>query len=205
MEPLNLKNDKDLVKLYQSGSNSAINVLVQRHRDRLFTTIFYLVKNRELAEDLFQDAFVKIITNLKENKYNEQGKFLPWALRIAHNLVIDYFRTNSHMKMIRETEEYSPFSFITEQNRNVLEEMEHGDSIKKVQELINRLPEHQRDVVILRHYSGLSFKEIADHLNININTALSRMHFSVIELRKMMLGKDRAERIKEKKSGKKSG
>jgi RNA polymerase sigma factor (sigma-70 family) len=188
MEHPHLMTDKDLVRLYQKGDESAFTVLLNRHKEKIFSTIFYLVHNRELAEDLFQETFIKIITKLKEKKYNEEGKFLPWAARVAHNLVIDYFRVNSHMRLVHDRENFSHFDIMPERSRNAAEEMIHNEDIGHVRGFIERLPQHQREVVILRHYGGLSFKEISTTLNININTALGRMHFAVIEMRKMMTG-----------------
>jgi len=188
MEHPHLMTDKDLVRSYQKGNESAFTELLNRHKEKIFSTIFYLVHNRELAEDLFQETFIKIITKLKENKYNEEGKFLPWAARVAHNLVIDHFRVNSHMRLVHDKENFSHFDIMPERSRNAAEEMIHNEDIGHVRNVIERLPQHQREVVILRHYGGLSFKEIATTLNININTALGRMHFAIIEMRKMMTG-----------------
>ena len=194
-----LMTDKDLVHLYQKGNESAFTELLNRHKDKIYSTIYYLVNNRELAEDLFQEVFIKIIIKLKEKKYNEEGKFLPWAVRVAHNLVIDHFRVNNHMRMVHDKENFSHFDVMPEKSRNAAEEMMHNEKIEHIRTIISKLPEHQREVVILRHYGGLSFKEISTTLNININTALGRMHFAVIEMRKMMTGKSEAkEKVKKK-------
>src|SRR5687767_7042490 len=117
-----LMTDKDLVRLYQNGNDNAFDVLLNRHKEKIFSTIYYLVNNRELAEDLFQDVFIKIITKLREKKYNEEGKFLPWAVRVAHNLVIDYFRVNNHMRMVHDKEDFSYFSVLPDKSRSADEE-----------------------------------------------------------------------------------
>jgi RNA polymerase sigma factor (sigma-70 family) len=178
MNHYHLMTDQDLVRLFQNGEEQAFAELLKRHKDRIYSTIYYLVREQELAEDLFQDSFIRIITNLRNKNYNEEGKFIAWAVRLAHNLVIDYFRVKKHMRMVREDEEYSPFDVMPEQSRNAMDEMIYNEKVTMVRNLIERLPEHQREVVILRHYAGLSFKEIADTLKININTALGRMHYA---------------------------
>ncbi|MFM7218385.1 MAG: RNA polymerase sigma factor [Bacteroidota bacterium] len=190
-----LLEDRELVRLYQQGDQVAISHLVARYKSRIYTSIFFLVRNRELAEDLFQDAFIKIITSLKSDHYNEQGKFLPWALRIAHNLVIDHFRKEKQMPMQRDREDYSVFDVLPVHGRNASEQLIYEEKIAFVRSLIDRLPQEQREVVILRHYAGLSFKEISQQLNINLNTALGRMHYAVIKMREMV--KKTPERVTE--------
>ena len=181
-----LMSDRDLVRLYQKGQEEAITELIRRYKQKIFTSIFFLVRKRELAEDLFQETFIKIIISLRENRYNEEGKFLPWAIRIAHNLVIDHFRKDRHMPMQRDTEEYSVFDFMPQRSRNAVEEMIHEEKINKVRQLIEQLPFEQREVVIMRHYGELSFKEISKILNININTALGRMHYAILKMREII-------------------
>lgn len=179
-------SDRDLVRLYQKGQEEAITELIHRYKKKIFTSIFFLVRKRELAEDLFQETFIKIITSLREKRYNEEGKFLPWAIRIAHNLVIDHFRKDRHMPMQRDTEEYSVFDFMPQRSRNAVEEMIHEEKINKVRDLIEQLPFEQREVVIMRHYGELSFKEISKTLDININTALGRMHYAILKMREIV-------------------
>lgn len=186
MSKLSSMDDKDLVGLYQNGDQLAITELVHRYKQRIFSTIYFLVKNQELAEDLFQETFIKIISSLRKNHYSEQGKFLPWALRIAHNLVIDHFRKVKLMPMQHDTDEYSVFDVIPANNKNAVEQMIYDEKILKVRSLLEKLPFEQREVVILRHYTGLSFKEIAKMLNININTALGRMHYAILKMREMV-------------------
>ena len=180
-----LMTDQELVHAYQKGNDHALAELIERYKERIYSVIFYLVRKRELAEDLFQDCFVKIITNLRRKNYDEQGKFLPWALCIARNIVLDYFRTQKNKVMIRETEEWSPFDILSERSASPVDKIIEEEKIAAVRLMIERLPDHQREVVILRHYGGLSFKEISKLLKININTCVGRMHYAVIELRKM--------------------
>ena len=181
-----MMEDKDLVRLYQKGNQEAISELVNRYKQRIHTTIYFLVKNQELTEDLFQETFIKIITSLRKNHYNEQGKFLPWALRIAHNLVIDYFRKEKLMPLQHDTEEFSVFNTMAAKSRNAVEQIIYDEKIKYVRSLLDKLPFEQREVVILRHYGCLSFKEISKMLNININTALGRMHYAVLKMRELV-------------------
>ena len=186
MNQPHLLTDKELVHLYQKGNDNALAELLHRHKERIFSTIFYLVRNQELAEDLFQDSFVKIITSLRKKQYDEQGKFLPWAVRIAHNLVLDHLRLQKNKKMVRENDEWSPFDVMPVKTLSPVDQIIHDEKVTAVRAMIERLPAHQREVVVLRHYAGLSFKEIAKLLDININTALGRMHYAVIEMRKMV-------------------
>ncbi|MFM2136694.1 MAG: hypothetical protein RL021_2094 [Bacteroidota bacterium] len=179
-------DDKALVRLYQQGDQVAISELVNRYKSRIFSSIYFLVRKRELAEDLFQETFIKIISCLRRDAYNDQGKFLPWALRIAHNLVIDHFRKEKLMPMQYDSEEYSVFDVLPGQGRNAAEQIVYNEKIAFVRSLIDRLPPEQREIVILRHYAGLSFKEIAKMLDININTALGRMHYAVLKMRDMV-------------------
>ena len=185
MSKIPMMDDKDLVRLYQNGNQEAISELVNRYKQRIHSTIFFLVKKQELAEDLFQETFIKIITSLRKNHYNEQGKFLPWALRIAHNLVIDHFRKEKLMPLQHDTEEFSVFDIMASNNRNASEQMIYDEKINYVRNLLEKLPFEQREVVILRHYAGLSFKEISLMLNININTALGRMHYALLKMREI--------------------
>ena len=180
-----LMTDQELVHSYQKGNDSALAELLDRYKERIYSVIFYLVRRRELAEDLFQDCFVKIITSLRKKNYDEQGKFLPWALCIARNIVLDYFRTQKNKVMIRESEDWSPFDILPERSATPIEKMMEDEKTASVRLMIERLPDHQREVVILRHYGGLSFKEISKLLKININTCVGRMHYAVIEMRKM--------------------
>ncbi len=186
MTKLHLMDDKDLVGLYQKGNQEAISELIDRYKQRIHSTIFFLVKNTELTEDLFQETFIKIILSLRKKHYNEQGKFLPWALRIAHNLVIDYFRKQKLMPMQYDMEEFSIFDIMPSNGRNASEQMIYNEKIDYVRGLLDKLPFEQKEVVILRHYAELSFKEIAQMLDININTALGRMHYAILKMREIV-------------------
>jgi len=182
-------SDQALIAAYQRGDNDALNALIHRHKDRLYTAIYLLVRDVHLAEDIFQDTFIKIIDTLRADKYLEKGKFLPWAMRIAHNLCVDYFRRTRRSPMMRSTEEHDVFNFIKLSDTNAEEEMMMRQSHHYVREMLDRLPPEQREVIILRHYADLSFKEIAALTHVSINTALGRMRYGLINLRKMMLEK----------------
>ncbi len=145
-----LLDDKELVSLYQQGDQIAISQLVTRYKSRVFTSIFFLVRNREVAEDLFQETFIKIISSLRSSTYNEQGKFLPWALRIAHNLVIDHFRKEKLMPLQRDSDEFSVFDVLPGQGRNAADQLVYNEKIQFIRNLIDRLPPDQREIVILR-------------------------------------------------------
>jgi RNA polymerase sigma-70 factor (ECF subfamily) len=186
MSQLQMMDDKDLVGLYQNGNQEAISELISRYKQRIHSTIFFLVRNQELTEDLFQETFIKIILSLRKKHYSEQGKFLPWALRIAHNLVIDHFRKEKLMPLQHDTEDFSVFDIMASNNRNAAEQIIYDEKINFVRSLLDKLPFEQREVVILRHYAGLSFKEISKMLNININTALGRMHYAILKMREMV-------------------
>ncbi|QOR77023.1 MAG: sigma-70 family RNA polymerase sigma factor [Thermoflavifilum sp.] len=182
-------SDQALIAAYQRGDNDALNALIHRHKDRLYTAIYLLVRDVHLAEDIFQDTFIKIIDTLRADKYLEKGKFLPWAMRIAHNLCVDYFRRTRRSPLMRSTEEHDVFNFIKLSDTNAEEEMMMRQSHHYVREMLDRLPPEQREVIILRHYADLSFKEIAALTHVSINTALGRMRYGLINLRKMMLEK----------------
>lgn len=182
---LSAQSDQELVRMYLEGRESAFETLLQRHKNRVFTHIIIKVKDRDLAEDIFQDAFIKVINTLKAGKYNEEGKFLPWLMRIAHNLVIDHFRRNKKMPKVRENEEYSPFAVLDNGDRAVDEQLSIDQIHEDVQKLVALLPEEQREVVLMRHYKGMSFKDIAESTNVSINTALGRMRYALINMRKI--------------------
>lgn len=179
-------SDKNLVATYLGGDSNALRVLFNRHRDKIFTSIIILVKDRAVAEDVFQDTFVKVIDTLNLGKYREEGKFLPWAMRIAHNLCIDYFRKGKKMPKVTVDEDKDVFSFINILEETVEDEMIKNQSHSKLRVLIQHLPDEQREVLVLRHYSGLSFKEIAEQTGVSINTALGRMRYALNNLRKMV-------------------
>lgn len=178
--------DKDLVKSYLEGSEAALATLIERYQSRIFTHVILLVKDREVAEDIFQDTFIKVINTLKSGRYNEEGKFLPWVTRIAHNLAIDHFRKAKKMPMSRSDDEYDVFATISRDDANVEERMVEDQIHSDVKKLIKLLPPEQREVVIMRHYQNMSFKEIAESTDVSINTALGRMRYAVLNMRKMI-------------------
>ncbi len=183
-------DDQELVHLYITGQEEAFEVLLNRHKDRIFRAIYLKVRDRDLANDLFQDAFIKIINNLRIGNYNEEGKFLPWALRISQNLVIDYFRKNSRVRMINESssvsEEFNIFSVLKLEDLNVEQQITRDELETQMVDLIQYLPESQREIIDQRIFQDLSFKEIADMEGVSINTALGRMRYALINLRKLI-------------------
>ena len=180
-------SDQDLVQAYIKGDHSAIEVLINRHRSKVYTYIILTIKNQQLAEDLFQETFIKVIQSLRAGKYKDNGKFLSWVIRIAHNLIIDHFRKEKQMNAIsNDDSEVDLFNSKKLSDSNI-EELIIDNQIKsEIRILINELPEDQREVVLLRHYGGLSFKEIADQTDVSINTALGRMRYALINLRKLI-------------------
>ena len=195
MKTLNLATDTQLVHLFQEGNAQALEVLVNRYKDKIFSSIQFLLKDQHLAEDLFQDVFIKIIDTLRANRYNDEGKFLPWVLRIAHNLIIDSFRREKRMPTISggtndEGEEFDIFSVLSLKDKNVEQDIIQGQVRKDVRKLIEALPIEQREVLMMRHYYDMSFKEISEQTNVSINTALGRMRYALINLRKMIEEKE---------------
>ncbi|MEN9349988.1 MAG: hypothetical protein RL372_966, partial [Bacteroidota bacterium] len=164
----------------------AFDVLVTRYKDRIYSSILFFVKDTYLAEDLFQDVFIKIIDTLKNKRYTEEGKFLPWALRIAHNLCVDYFRKVKRTPAIKTSDDQDIFEVINVSQEAPDQKLMRGESHDKVRRMLDLLPEEQREIIVLRHYANLSFKEIAEITNCSINTALGRMRYGLINLRKMM-------------------
>ncbi|MFT3845004.1 MAG: sigma-70 family RNA polymerase sigma factor [Lacibacter sp.] len=181
--------DQQLVHLFKDGDTEAMETLVLRHKDKLFTSIILLVKDKYLAEDLFQDMFIKIIDTVRNNRYTEEGKFLPWAMRIAHNLCVDYFRKVKRTPTIKTSDNHDIFEVLNFSNDNAEEKMMKNQSYDRIRRMLDLLPEEQREVIVLRHYADLSFKEIASLTNCSINTALGRMRYGLINMRKMMMEK----------------
>jgi len=184
---LNRLDDTQLVRQYISGEESAFEVLLKRHKDRVFNYVRMTVRDRQLAEDIFQETFCKAIITLKAGKYNDEGKFLPWVMRIAHNLIIDSYRRNAKMPSVEpKNEDHDIFASLNVFDKNVETEMIEGQIVADLRKLITHLPEEQREVILMRHYEDLSFKEIADKTNVSINTALGRMRYALINLRRMI-------------------
>ena len=178
--------DALLVRSYMDGNENSLSILIERHKSKIYGFIYSKVLDRDITDDIFQDTFIKVIKTLKGNSYNEEGKFLPWVMRIAHNLVIDSFRKNKKMPMFRETEEFSIFSIMTDNNPNIeskiITEQVENDLIR----LLNELPKDQKEVVEMRMYQDLSFKEIAELTGVSINTALGRMRYALMNLRRII-------------------
>ena len=183
-------DDQQLITIYLSGDNKAFETLLLRHKNRIFRFILMKIKDRDLADDIFQETFVKIINTLQLGKYNEEGKFLPWAMRIAHNLIIDHFRKTSKVRMISESssfsDDYSIFNVLSTGEENTLETMTRTELETQMVDLIDHLPETQREIIQMRIFQDLSFKDIAEMENISINTALGRMRYALMNLRKLI-------------------
>ena len=178
--------DHELVKSYIKGDLNALNDLIQRHKKKVYTSILILLKDQYLAEDIFQETFIKVIDSLNSGSYKEEGKFLPWVLRIAHNLCIDYFRKVKRKPVIVDSDGNDILESIGFADQNVEDALIKEQSAQTIQSLIKFLPEEQREVLVLRYYADLSFKEISEMTNVSINTALGRMRYALINLRKMI-------------------
>ena len=178
--------DAQLVSNYISGDENALSILINRHQSRLYGFIFSKIQDRDAADDVFQDTFVKVIRTLKRGNYNEQGKFLPWVMRISHNLVIDYFRKNSRMPKFKNKNEFDIFSIISDDSLNIENKMIDKQIENNVRVLLDELPDEQKAVIKMRIYQDMSFKEISESTGVSINTALGRMRYGLINLRKMI-------------------
>lgn len=179
-------SDAVLVTQYASGNEWALAQLIERHKSRIYSFIFSKVKDRDLSDDIFQETFIKVISTIKKQNYNEEGKFLPWVMRISHNLVIDHFRKQSKVKFQRDQEEYSVFSKMIDSELNIENSMIAGQIEDDLHTLILKLPQDQQEIIRLRLYDDLTFKEIAELNQISINTALGRMRYAIVNLRKMI-------------------
>ena len=191
MPIIELIDDHVLVNMYINGDESALSKLIIRHKRRIFSYIMFTVKNKDLAEDIFQDTFIKVIGTLKKGQYNEEGKFLPWVMRISHNLIIDTFRREKRIKsfsggMNANGEEFNIFSIIPSKELNAEQEIINNQIHKDLRKLVEKLPTEQREVLIMRHYYNMSFKEISEQTNVSINTALGRMRYALINIRKLI-------------------
>jgi len=181
--------DQQLVHLYVEGNTDALATLVNRYKDRIYTSIYLLVKDKYMAEDLFQDVFIRIIDTLKGGRYTDEGKFLPWALRIAHNMCVDHFRKIKRSPSIKTSDDRDIFEVLNFSEPSAETKMMQTQSHERVRKMIDMLPDDQREVIILRHYADLSFKEIAELTKCSINTALGRMRYGLINMRRMMTEK----------------
>jgi len=179
-------DDSVLVSNYIDGSERSLEILIGRHKQRIYSFIYSKVLDRDVAEDIFQDAFIKVINTLKLGNYNEEGKFLPWVMRIAHNLVIDHFRKGNRMPSFKNTEEFDIFSVLSDSSLNAEKQIIKDQIHFDVRRIIDELPEDQKEVLIMRIYRDMSFKEISDSTGVSINTALGRMRYALINLRKII-------------------
>jgi len=186
MKPLQQLLDTDLIRAFQEGNSSALQVLINRYKEKIYSSIFFLVKDKYLAEDLFQEVFIKVIDTLRSNRYNEEGKFLQWALRISHNLCVDHFRKVKRTKIISSGDS-NIFEMINTNVESADHRLVQGQTHERIRRMLELLSEEQREVIVLRHYADMSFKEIATITNTSINTALGRMRYGLINLRKMMV------------------
>src|SRR4028118_67355 len=189
MNLLSRLSDHELINSFIAGNVNAFEVLVLRHKDKLYTSILFLVKDKFLAEDIFQDVFIRVIDTVRSGRYTEEGKFLPWAMRIAHNLCVDYFRKVKRTPTIKNSEDQDIFEVLNFTEESAEDKLIKKQSHNRVKDMLNQLPEDQREVIILRHYADMSFKEIAALTDCSINTALGRMRYGLINLRKMMVQK----------------
>lgn len=179
-------SDQELLQQYQEGNEAALELLINRHKDRVFTAIYLFVRDRYIAEDLFQDTFIKVVDTLRRDKYKEEGKFLPWVMRIAHNICVDYYRRVNRVPTITNREGFDIFRLLPFAADNAEQKIVKEQSNDKIRALIDSLPTEQKEVVILRHYANMSFKQIAKVTNVSINTALGRMRYALINMRKVM-------------------
>lgn len=183
-------SDSLLIQFYIAGNEKALEVLIQKHQSKIFGFIYSKIGDRDLANDIFQDTFIKVIHTFKANKYNEEGKFLPWVMRISHNLVIDHFRREKRMRMQRDSDDFSIFDFIMDESPIIEKALIKDQIDESIQVLIEGLPDDQKEVLCMRIYQDLSFKEIAEQTDVSINTALGRMRYALINLRKVIEQRD---------------
>jgi RNA polymerase sigma-70 factor (ECF subfamily) len=179
-------SDALLVKNYIAGDESALSILINRHQSKIYGFIYSKLSDRDIADDIFQDTFIKVIKTLKSNSYNEEGKFLPWVMRISHNLIIDYYRKNKKMPMFRETEEFSIFSIMSDNSLTIENKIIQEQVEIDLRKLIEELPADQKEVLIMRMYQDMSFKEISEVTGVSINTALGRMRYALMNMRKVI-------------------
>ncbi len=179
-------NDQQLISQYLDGNERAFEELLNRHQQKIYTSIYLFVKDQSLAEDIFQEVFIKIIDTLRKGKYNHEGKFLQWAMRISYNMCVDYFRRSKRRPTVSPTETFDIFDVLQVTEDNAEQHIIRNQTHEKVRRLVDMLPPEQREVVILRHYADMSFKEIAQLTQVSINTALGRMRYALINIRKMV-------------------
>jgi len=186
MNSHSIVSDQELIGRYIAGNQSSLEILIHRHKNRVFAYILMIVKDKELAEDLFQDTFIKVINTIRSGSYKEEGKFIQWVMRIAHNLIIDYFRKSKRIPIVENKDEYDIFDKVRIPVESVEERLITEQIHLDVKKLIEYLPLEQKEVLIMRHYGDMSFKDIAEVTNVSINTALGRMRYALINLRKLV-------------------
>ncbi len=179
-------DDSVLVSNYIDGNERALEILILRHKQRIYSFIYSKVQDRDVSDDIFQDTFIKVINTLKLGKYNEEGKFLPWIMRIAHNLIIDFFRKGNRMPTFQNTDEFDIFSVLGDNTLSAENQIIQSQIYSDVRKLVEELPEDQREVLMMRIFKDMSFKEISEQTSVSINTALGRMRYALINLRKMI-------------------
>ena len=182
----NLTPDSTLVTSYIQGCEASLEILIKKHKQRLYSFIYSKVQDREITEDVFKDTFIKVIRTLKLGNYNEQGKFLPWVMRISHNLIIDHFRKSNRMRSFKNTADFDIFSVISDGSLNAEKQIIKDQVLSDVKDLIEELPSEQKEVLVMRIYKDMSFKEISENTGVSINTALGRMRYALINLRKII-------------------
>jgi RNA polymerase sigma factor (sigma-70 family) len=186
MQQLKMYSDQELINAYLKGDNSAFEILLNRHKDKIYTSIYLFVKDTEQAEDIFQEVFIKIIDTIRKDKYNNEGKFVQWALRIAYNMCVDNFRRSKRMSIVSPNDSYDIFNIIESKDDHKETSIIKDQIQDRLRDIIDQLPDEQREVVVLRHYADMSFKDIAQMTNVSINTSLGRMRYALINLRKMV-------------------
>ena len=190
MKTISVQDDRILIQLYKEGNEDAFKQLLFRHKDKIFRFIKLKVKDVDLANDIFQDVFIKVINTIKSGTYNEEGKFLPWVMRIAHNLIIDHFRRNTRYKHVSESsslkDDYNVFSTLSSENKNIEEQITTRELLDQMVTLVDYLPHSQKKILNMRIFQDMSFKEIAEIENISINTALGRMRYAILNIRKLI-------------------
>lgn len=179
-------SDQELINVYLQGNEKAFEELLNRHKNKIYTAIYLFVKDRDLAEDLFQEVFIKIIDTLRKGSYNHEGKFSQWATRIAYNMCVDHFRRSKKRTKVSTSDEFDIFDVLHVEDDNKELQLINSETHRQIRTLVDKLPDEQREVVILRHYADLSFKEISSITSVSINTALGRMRYALINIRKMM-------------------
>ncbi|MFT5713797.1 MAG: RNA polymerase sigma-70 factor (ECF subfamily) [Flavobacterium sp.] len=178
--------DALLVQNYVAGNEKALATLIKRHESRIYGFIYSKISDRDISNDIFQDTFIKVIKTLKSNSYNEEGKFLPWVMRISHNLIIDHYRKSKKMPMFRETGEFSIFSIMSDDSPTIESQLISAQVEQDIKKLIEELPLDQKEVLVMRMYQDMSFKEISEITGVSINTSLGRMRYALMNLRKVI-------------------